>query len=361
MDWLAVLLGLGGDFLHRSRKGGGLIQNTAGEAIANIMVCARVRKQRQLHPELSWEESFYADSSKLVVYMSDQTHFSGPKACRVAGLRVRSVPARLVEGNYRLSSEDVRRAMAEDKAAGLVPCAIQLNYGSTNTSGCDDAAEFEGLVREEDLWLHVDAAYAGPSWMLEEFRADAAAISRVATSVNTNGSKWFLCGFDSAFLWVRDRSLLTSVFAATDIFMAPADDAGVYAPEFKDWSVPLGRRFRSLRIWLTLEYFGTEGLKRYLRSTLGQAHWLRARLSEHPEFEQPVHTRFGLVCLRLRRGGAATEALGAHLLSAGFLVYPSKIDGQSALRVALGGARTGQKDVEALWNEMRVFASDTEG
>lgn len=355
MDWLAQLLGLGGDFLHKSGKGGGLLQNTAGEAIANVMVCARVRKHRQLHPSMDWSESFYADSSKLVVYMSDQTHFSGPKACRVAGLRTHTVPARFLDGNYRLHPDDLRKAIAEDKAAGLVPCALQLNYGSTNTCGCDRAEDFEAIAKEEDLWVHIDAAYAGPAWMLEEHRADAAAVARVATSVNANGSKWFLCGFDSAFLWVRDRKLLTSVFSATDIFMAAAE-SGIYNPEFKDWSVPLGRRFRSLRIWLVLEYFGTDGIKAYLRQSVEQANWLRAKLDAHPKFEQPARNKMGLICLRLKSGGTDTDELGSVLLAAGFLVYPSKIDGQPALRVALGGARTSQQDVEALWQEIRQFA-----
>eukprot|EP00419_Tripos_fusus_P032689 CAMPEP_0172771182 /NCGR_PEP_ID=MMETSP1074-20121228/190132_1 /TAXON_ID=2916 /ORGANISM="Ceratium fusus, Strain PA161109" /LENGTH=460 /DNA_ID=CAMNT_0013607079 /DNA_START=131 /DNA_END=1511 /DNA_ORIENTATION=+ len=298
MDWLAKMLGFDGAFLHRSGKGGGILQNTAGEAIANIMVCARVRKQREINPDAAWEEAFYADSSKLVVYMSNQTHFSGPKACRVAGMRVHTIPARLTDGNFRLHPADLQAAINSDRAAGLVPCALQLNFGSTNTCGLDNAAEFEGIAAEERLWVHVDAAYAGPAWALEEFSADAAAVSRVATSVNVNGSKWFLCGFDSAFLWVRDRRLLIDVFAASDDFMAPAED-GIYNPEFKDWSIPLGRRFRALRIWTVIEYFGTDGIRSFLRAAIEQAQWLRDRVDAHPSFAQPVRTRLGMLCIRL--------------------------------------------------------------
>lgn len=361
MDWLAHILGLGGEFLHMSGKGGGILQNTAGEAIVAIMVCARVQKHRKLNPSLSRDEAFYQDSSKFVVYMSDQTHFSGPKACRVSGMRVNSVSARLVNGNYRLCCDDVRAAIEKDKAAGLVPVAIQLNYGSTNTSGCDDISEFEELVKVEDLWLHMDAAYAGPSWALEEFRGEVAAVNRIATSVNVNGSKWFLCGFDSAFLWIRDRRLLTEVFAASDVYM-PASGDSIYAPEFKDWALPLGRRFRALRIWLVIEYFGVEGIKLFLRRAIAQADWLKAKVDAHPSIEQLVQTRFGLVCLALTgaagegaEGVANIASLSEHLQEAGFLSYPSSVHGKAILRVALGGSATSQEDVETLWEEIQSF------
>lgn len=355
MDWVAHMLGIGGDFLHTSGRGGGILQNTAGEAIANVMVCARVRKHRELDTNAAWEDAFYADSSKFVVYMSDQTHFSGPKAVRVAGMRSHQVPAQLVDGNYRLCRSDLQKAINEDKSAGLVPCALQLNFGSTNTCGLDDAAEFEDLAAKERLWVHVDAAYGGPAWALDEFRAYAEAVSRVATSVNVNGSKWFLCGFDSAFLWIRDRRLLVDVFSASDSFMASAGD-GIYNPEFKDWSIPLGRRFRSLRIWSVIEYFGADGLRSFLRAAIHQADWLRTRLDAHAAFDQPVRTRLGLVCIRLANSDSRTQALGEHLQASGFLIYPSKVEGRSILRIALGGSSTGQEDVESLWAHMVTFA-----
>lgn len=365
MDWVAQLLGLTGDFLHASGHGGGILQNTAGEAIVAVFVAARVWKHRQLLAALSREEAFYQDSSKLVVYMSDQTHFSSSKACRVAGMRPRTVQAKLVDGNFRLRVADLRQAIVADRANGLIPCVLQLNYGSTNTCGLDDVAEFEELAKEEELWIHVDAAYAGPSWALDEFRADAAAVSRVATSVNVNGSKWFLCGFDSAFLWIRDRRLLTEVYSASDSYMdTDKGMAGIYAPELKDWSVPLGRRFRALRIWLVFEYFGTDVLKQFLRDAIDQASWLRAQVDKHPAFEQPVRTRHGLVCIGLAEATGKAKVtiagLAEHIQAAGFLSYPSSMQGRPVLRVALGGSSTTLEDVQALWHEMRYFVESPE-
>mmetsp|Transcript_17634 Transcript_17634/g.37750 ORF Transcript_17634/g.37750 Transcript_17634/m.37750 type:complete len:494 (+) Transcript_17634:835-2316(+) len=361
MDWLTEMLGLGPAFLHTSGVGGGIIQNTAGEAMANIMVCARVRKHRSMQPDLPRDEAFYANSSKLVVYFSDQAHFSGPKACRVAGMRPRVIKARKIDGNYRLSAEDVQSAIQEDKANGLVPTVLFLTYGTTNTCSFDRPADFESIAREENLWVHVDAAYAGPAWMLPEFKKDSEAVGRIATSVNVGGAKWFLCGFDSCFLWVRDRRFLTDVHSATDIFMAPGND-DIYSPEFKDWSIPLGRRFRALRIWMVIEYFGTDGIKAFLRRALDQADFLRGKIAEHPAYEVAIDSGLGLVCVRFANENS-TERVGdlsRHLQDAGFLCYPSQVEGKPMLRVALGGSATREDDVEGLWKEMNSFATTPE-
>lgn len=355
MDWVAKFLGLGPAFHHTSGVGGGIIQNTAGEAMLNMMICARTRMHRRLQPDLSWEDAFHQDSSSFAVYISDQAHFSVEKACRLAGLRCRRVPARL-EGNYSLHPSDVKEAMEKDRAAGLRPVALVLTYGSTNTSGTDDIAAFKDLAKEEDLWIHVDAAYAGAAWALDEFRKDSQAVSDVVTSVNMNGSKWFLCGFDSAFLWVRDRNLLLDVFSASGVFMAEVGETSIYNPEFKDWSVPLGRRFRALRIWMVFEYFGTSGVRSYIQQAIDQASWLRSKIEESPLFEQPVQTKFGLVCVRSVKGEETTQQLAKHLSDLGYGIAPSKICEKDALRIALGSAATTQAHVEQLWKDMVTFA-----
>jgi glutamate/tyrosine decarboxylase-like PLP-dependent enzyme len=360
MDWIAQMIGMGGDFLHTSGKGGGILQNTAGEAMVVVTVAARIQKQRELlaakPPDQRMvdedldEAAYYADSSRLVVYMSDQTHYCGPKACRVAGLRCRKVPARLVNNNFELFPEDVAEAIAADRAKGLIPCIMWLNHGTTNTCGADVQVEgFGELCKREGMWLHIDAAYAGPSWALPEFRHYGEAAAKHVDSLNLNGSKWFLCGFDSAFLYVRDRQKLVSTFSATDVFMAKSDES-IYNPELKNWAVPLGRRFRALRIWAVIEYFGVSGIRAYLRQAIEQADWLRAKIDSMPELlEQPIRNKLGLVCFRIKGDDSLTESLSKACLDAGFVVYPSKLEGKSIVRVALGGPATECQDLEALW------------
>jgi aromatic-L-amino-acid decarboxylase len=361
MDWLMKLLHAPDDspFLHVSREGGGLIQNTAGEALAVIMVAARINLHRRdmgdaLLTAEQLEQLYWQDSSSLVVYMSDQTHFAGPKAARVAGMRVHRIPARrLTSGNCGIEAWQVRSAMDVDRARGLTPCLVLLNHGSTNTCGSDDLASFAGL--RQDLWVHVDAAYAGSALLLPEQRQRSLTLQEIASSFNFNGSKWLLCGFDSAFLFVRDRRLLKVVYAAGGDYMAKAQEEDIYNPEFKDWSIPLGRRFRALRIWMVLSYFGREGLEAYLRHSIAQADWLREQIDRSDVFEQVARTDLGLVCFTLKsRDPEATESFLErlnHLSEHGkhFLIYPSQIEGRRFLRAALGGIHTTEADLAILW------------
>ena len=364
MDWIARMIHIdqSSPFLHKSGRGGGLIQNTAGDALVAVMVAARIWKHHQIQaydnalPLGAGEREalFYADSSRLVVYASDQTHFSGPKAVRVAGMRLHTLPAqRLADGNYGITAQQVMDAMGADRAQGLIPCCVQLNFGSTNTCGSDDLASFAGFADAARVWVHVDAAYAGASLILPQFKERAQQLQAIATSFNFNGSKWFLCGFDSAFLYVRDRHLLKDVFAATGDYLDVVQGEDIYNPEFKDWAVPLGRRFRALRIWAVIEYFGIKGIQAFLSAALEQADWLRRHIRASQHYELLVETDLGLVCMKLKESAPmSTEEVIAHLQSTAggsFLVYPSLLGGQPFIRVAIGGTQTTQRDIEEFW------------
>lgn len=354
MDWLLDLLDAPHDspFRHTSKMGGGLIQNTAGEAIAVLMVAARIEAHRRRAEcegiTLTAEELYYQDSSKLVAYMSDQTHFSGLKAVRVAGMRVHKLKARLLaNGNYGISASDVLAAIDSDRAQGLHPAVVQLNFGSTNTSGCDDIASFDGFAERLGVWVHIDAAYAGPALILPAWRTLSHAIQRIATSFNFNGSKWLLCGFDSAFLFIRDRTLLKRVFAADGDYLAPVHQAEEsFNPEFRDWAIPLGRRFRALRVWMVLSYFGRDGLIDFLCHTIELADQARALIASSKTLREVAHTEFGLVCFRLNSDDEAKNAFFIERVKEqscngrNFLIYPSLLEGQSFLRLAVGSVHT---------------------
>lgn len=363
VDWLVDLMHApaNSSFRHTSRKGGGIIQNTAGEALAVVMVAARIQAhvsaQANHQAPMSIDELSYQDSSKLVAYMSDQSHFSGPKAVRVAGLRLHKIKAkRLPHGNYGITSHDVREAMEHDRKQGLTPCVVQLNFGSTNTCGKDDFSSFLGFAEHEKVWVHVDAAYAGAALILPEHKETSLMIQNIATSFNFNGSKWFLCGFDSAFLFVRDRNLLKQVFAADGDYLASVQEEDIYNPELKDWSIPLGRRFRALRIWMVLSYFGRASLKAFLRRGIAHADFARSFIDSSKTLEQIVTTDLGLVCFRLKTNDQKKNALFLKEVEAcsengkNFLVYPSICEGENFLRLALGGIATKHEDVEEFMN-----------
>jgi len=203
-------------------------------------------------------------------------------------------------------ASDVEEMIENDIKKGLIPCTIILTYGTTNTCGFDQIIEYKDIVKKYKLWLHIDAAYAGPSLILPEYNNKAKEIEEIATSYNFNGSKWFLCGFDSAFLFVRDKNLLISVYAATGDYLSESHD-NFYSPEFKDWEVHLGRKFRSLRIWMVIKYFGINGIKQYLIQTIKMANKLRTALKNINKVILPVETDLGLVCFRLNNDSQTME------------------------------------------------------
>ena len=376
MDQLSRAMGIHGDFLHESLKGGGLIQNTASDAMAAVAVAARVNYhiKRLLRDGKPGAREFEdgstphdADSSKLVAYMSDDTNVSGIKAARVAGLRVHLVKTNILPHtrNYGITADQVHEAMEADRKKGLVPCLVLLTYGSTNTAGYDDVRcgtsnagkrSFEDLRTQEDVWVHTDCAYAGAAFILEEKRGVVEDIQRCSTSFNLNGSKWLLCGFDSAFCWVRDRKLLTDSFAEEAEYLDhyQAKNADMFAPEFRDWSIPLGRKFRSLRVWMVLNYYGIDAIAEHVRAGIRQADRLRARMEAHPLFDLTVGNDLSLVCFAPQdaAGTNTTEAFMAHLndLSDGSLmILPSLKCGVKFVRIALGGVHTSDEHVEEMW------------
>ncbi|KAF4703621.1 hypothetical protein FOZ62_001970, partial [Perkinsus olseni] len=242
MDALGKALGLGEEFLHTSGMGGGIIQNTASDALVAVVAAARTAMHLKVLSDSSKQPGGDQRGCTLqfVAYMSDQTHFCAEKACRVAGVRFRKASARGLNismscegdelgighgprfiassldetGNFPVNVARLKEAIAKDREQGLTPILFIANYGATNTCAVDPLDELGLLCREEGIMLHVDAAYGGTALILDSFRGDAAKIRANADSVNVNGSKWLGTGFSSAFLWVKDRRHLTATFGS---------------------------------------------------------------------------------------------------------------------------------------------------
>ncbi len=257
-------------------------------------------------------------------------------------------------GNFGITKEQVLAAISADQAKGLIPAGVILCHGFTNTCGYDRLSEFKNFYNEHDIWVHIDAAYAGTSLILDNMQERSLTLQDACTSFNINGSKAFLCGFDSAFLFVRDRAPLMDVYAATGSYLSAADDtSSAYAPELKDWAIPLGRRFRALRIWMVIEYFGVDGLREYLQNGLDQANYLREKIDATDFLVQPVRTDLKLVCIEAKERGQTqflVDELGKLTRNGEtFLVLPSVLEGRPIIRVALGGANTTMQHVDEFW------------
>ena len=285
LDWLAHLLHLPDCFLSEG-KGGGVIQGSASEAIVTVMVAARERYLNQACEGLEGkerDEKLNHTRGRLVALGSEQSHSSTAKAALIAGVRHKSIPTR-VEDQLALTGKGVRTALDECACEGLEPFYMTTTLGTTATCATDRFDEIAEILRKAHMstrvWVHVDAAYAGSALILEDY-AHIAAQFAAFDSFDMNMHKWLLTNFDASCLYVRTRAHLTSALSITRSYLSnPFSDSGLVT-DYRDWQIPLGRRFRALKIWFVLRTYGVNGLKAHVRRHLvmGEkfAAWVRER------------------------------------------------------------------------------------
>nr|CAD7462609.1 unnamed protein product [Timema tahoe] len=259
MDWLGKMLDLPQQFLNSSEgPGGGVIQGSASEATLVGLLAAKertVRRLRASNPD--WDEG--AIKARLVAYTSDQSNSSVEKA----GL-LGSMPMRLLtsDNKGRLRASTLEEAMKQDIEAGLIPCYVVATLGTTGTCAFDPLEELGTVCNKQRVWLHVDAAYAGAAFICPEYRYLMAGVDK-ADSFNFNPHKWMLVNFDCSALWVKDASYLVEAFNVERIYLKHNQQG--LAPDYRHWQIPLGRRFRALKLWFVLRLYGVEGLQKHIR------------------------------------------------------------------------------------------------
>ncbi len=341
LDWLAGLCGLPARFLS-SGAGGGVLQDSASSAV----LCALLAARERASAGRCNEEGCRGD---LVVYGSTQTHSSLDKAVMVAGLGRRQLRKIEVDAEFAMSPAALRAQIAADRAAGLTPCMVCVTLGTTSTLAFDPLPELGALCRAEGIWLHVDAALAGSAAVCPEYRSLLTGLD-FADSYCFNPHKWLLTNFDCSCLYVADRNALIGALSITPEYLRNSiSDAGA-ALDYRDWQIPLGRRFRALKLWFVLRRFGAEGLRSYIRGHVA----LTARFAEHLaqdarfEIVAPVH--LNLVCFRLRdsneRNAALLEALNA---SGRIYLSHTVLDGRYVLRFCVGQPQTSTRHIDEAW------------
>lgn len=372
MDWLAAAYGLPRAFTHEDRlsgrgSGGGVIQSTASEATLVALVAARHRALRGVSDD--------APEPHLTLYASSEAHASVVKAAMIAGLARRADDARHVrriatDASGRMSIASLRDAMATDRAAGRVPCFVVGTLGTTGTGGFDDLAAIadvidEGARDKVRTWLHVDGAWGLNACVCPEHRGMLRGIERV-DSVCVNPHKWLLTNFDCDAFFLRDARAVTDAMSITPEYLRPTAAGHGAATDFRDWQVPLGRRFRALKLWLVMRHYGLGGLRRFIRAHLDLADRFAEWVAEDPRFE--VHARsLSLVCIRLApRGGESSEQTDARNLallerinaSGQAMVTHTRapMGGPVVIRVAIGGVATRERHCRNLWDQLRENA-----
>ena len=336
LDWLVDLLGLPQHFKTAVGPGGGVIQMSASDSTHLVHVVARDRAIRD-----------GAAIGDLVAYGSSQAHSSVERGARVAGFsHVRLVD---VDDAFALQAGALRGAIDNDRAAGLVPTIVTSAVGTTGTGAVDPVADIAAIAREQRLWHHVDAAWAGSAMLCEEQRRHQAGAEH-ADSYTFNPHKWLFTNFDCNVLWVADRAPLIAALSILPPYLRnPASESGDVI-DYRDWHVALGRRFRALKLWWVLRSYGAAGLRAHLREHIALAAELGRRVDEHLRLERVAPVSFALVCFRHTDGNPGTDAVAAAINAhPDLFVTPSAIGDVRFVRVAIGQTRTTADDVERLW------------
>lgn len=369
MEWLRQAVGLPPSF-------SGVIQDTASTATLCALLCARERTSG-----FSQESGgLQAEERPLVVYASDQAHSSIPKAAMLAGFGAGNL--RLVETDeaYALRLDALDAALADDLAAGRRPCALVAAVGSTATTAVDPLRGMADVAARHGLWLHVDAAMAGTAMVCPELRWMWEGVER-ADSLVFNPHKWLGTGFDLSAYYVRDPAHLVRVMSTDPSYLRTAQDGTVR--NLRDWGIPLGRRFRALKLWFVLRDQGVEGVRARVRRDVANARWLAEQVDATPGWERLAPVPLQTVCLRhvpaaTRQDGAPNGAevqgepgdardedvVDAHNLdiaervNAGgsFYLTSAVVRGRRVLRVSVGAETTERAHVEALWRALREAA-----
>ena len=335
LDWLVDMLGLPVGWKSDGR-GGGVIQMSASDATHAVLVVARERA------------GYKATAEDMVVYVSNQAHSSVEKGCTVAGIG----HCRLldVDDEFALDPFVLEHIIEADIADGLTPIAVVSAIGTTATTAVDPVDAIGVIARSHGLWHHVDAAYAGTAMICEEFRTYQPGLD-LADSYTFNPHKWMMVNFDCNVLWVADRAPLLDTMSILPPYLRnEATDTGVVV-DYRDWHVPLGRRFRALKLWWVIRSYGVDGLRSFVREHVRLADELASRIEADDRFELIAPHPFALVCFRHIGGNDATRALADALNATGQVaVTPSQINDEWFIRVSIGQTHTEQRHVDHLWN-----------
>jgi aromatic-L-amino-acid decarboxylase len=347
LDWLAQLLDLPAAF-RSANGGGGVIQDSASSAtlVATLAALHRATGGR-------WRES--GVDGRLRVYTSVEGHSSIAKAARIAGLGDAAVRTVEVDrSSLGMSPDALRRALEADRAAGDVPALVVATVGTTSTTAIDPLGEIGALCAEFGVWLHVDAAYAGAAAVCPEFRWILAGLEH-ADSFCFDPHKWLLTTFDCDAFWVADRSQLIEALSILPEYLRNAATEAGAVIDYRDWQVPLGRRFRALKLWFVLRWYGAAGLREHIRTGVRLAQHFADLVRADERFEIVAPHPLSLVCFRLCDHSDRVDSINVDLLrrvNASGRAYLShtKVHGRHTLRLAIGAPGTGRRHVEEVWD-----------
>ncbi len=348
LDWLAEMLDLPAKF-HSNGSGGGVIQDSASSASLCALLAARERV-------LDYQGIVSGLDGNLVAYTSSQAHSSIEKACMIAGIGRQNLRTIAVDENYAMRVDDLQSQIESDRRAGLKPFFVGATVGTTSSNGIDPLREIGAICKQEGLWLHVDAAMAGTAAICPEYRNIHDGID-LADSYCFNPHKWMFTNFDCDCFFVADRAALIRTLSILPEYLRnQATESGAVI-DYRDWQIPLGRRFRALKLWFVIRSYGVEGLQFHIRRHIALAQDFASWVRESPLFDIAAPVPLNLVCFRHKAGDEFNQKLLDRLNASGELYLTHTVlAGQYTLRFCVGQTYTEERHVAKAWKHIQGTA-----
>ncbi|MDX2038346.1 MAG: pyridoxal-dependent decarboxylase [Isosphaeraceae bacterium] len=351
VDWVRQLVGL-------SEQWSGVIQDTASSSTLVALLCSRERAT----DSSGSRGGLQAESQPLIVYVSEQAHSSVAKAAILAGFGRDNIRSISTDADHALDPSALERAIEVDLAAGRRPCAVVATSGTTACTAFDPIRAIAEIARARGIWCHVDAAMAGSAMILPELRHLWEGIE-AADSLVLNAHKWLGVVFDCSLYYIKDPQELIRVMSTNPSYLRTATDGR--ATNYRDWGIPLGRRFRALKLWSLLRCEGAERLRTRMRRDLENARRLAAMVGQEPAWRVVSTPQLQTICVRHEPPGLAGASLDEHTLAwvdrinrSGFAyLTPAVLDGRWMARISVGAESTERDDIDALWIEMKRAAA----
>ncbi|HVG30110.1 MAG TPA: aminotransferase class I/II-fold pyridoxal phosphate-dependent enzyme [Pyrinomonadaceae bacterium] len=360
LSWLRQMIGLPETF-------SGIIYDTASVSSLHAIAAAREGLGLRIRED---GMSGRADLPQLRAYCSEQAHSSIEKAVITLGLGQRSLRKIPTDAEFRMDAAALSRAVEEDERDGVIPFCVVATVGTTSTTSIDPVAEIADVCDRHKLWLHVDAAYAGSAAVVPEFRYVLAACER-ADTLTMNPHKWLLTPFDLSALYCRRMDLLRRAFSLVPEYLRTLETGWQQARNHSEYGIQLGRRFRALKLWMIIRYFGRDGLAARIREHCRLARLFASLVEASPDWELLAPVPLSVVCFRAapaREGERAEEresrlgALNEQIINAinasgaAFLTH-TKLNGRFTIRLAVGNIRTAERHVREVWELLQAHCA----
>ncbi len=348
LDWLVDMLGLPEKF-KSDGPGGGVIQDTASSASLCALLAARERAT-------GYRSNTEGCDGSLVAYTSTQAHSSIEKAVKIAGIGSANLRMIEVDENFAMRPNALAEAIAEDRRDGKTPFYVCATVGTTSSNAIDPVPAIGSICKEERIWLHVDAAMSGTAAICPEFRHIHEGME-LADSYCFNPHKWMFTNFDCDCFYVADRPVLIKTLSVLPEYLKNRATESGAVIDYRDWHIPLGRRFRALKLWFVIRHYGVTGLRHHIRRHVELAQEFSRWIEENEGFELAIPPPLNLVCFRHRSGDAFNEKLLNRINRSGKLYLThTKLHDRFTLRFCVGQTHTEARHVHAAWDLIQKTA-----